>query len=34
MEKRFGKRTVERPRTRWEDNIKVYLREVVRTGGE
>jgi hypothetical protein len=24
-----GKRPMERPRLRWEDNIKVYLQEVV-----
>ena len=32
MENPEGRRPLERPRRRWEDNIKIYLREV--GGGE
>jgi hypothetical protein len=27
-----GKRTLERPRCRWEDSIKIYLKEIVWSG--
>jgi transposase len=32
MEKPEGKRPLERPRRRWEDNIKVGLRDIVSDG--